>query len=211
MSNARKTIDILITVALVASLVVVGWVQRNDSQTQPLYSKPIPIAAMPSPTNIPQPRVRTFEMESPEGSRLLTLERVESSGLPLHSVFVHTKLDQTERRIMSSSTLYENLSIPFNTWSPDTVYFFLQNSTPQQNDFLVFQSSGEPFSNDERALSVQQLFRGNVEGYIIEDVTGWASENLLLVNTKEADGDEKVSFWFEVPSQTFIQLGTYFK
>lgn len=211
MFTAKKTIEVLITVALIASLIVFGLFQRKDSQTQPLYSKPIPVAAIPSPTYIPSPRVHTFEMESPEGSKTLTVERVDSSGLPLHSVFVHTKSDQTGQRIMNSSTLYQSLSIPFNTWSPDTVYFFLKEKTPHEEDYLVFRSSGELFSDDARALSVRQLFREKVEGYTIEDVTGWAGPTLLVVNTKAVDGDTKVSFWFDVPNQTFIQLGTYFK
>jgi hypothetical protein len=91
------------------------------------------------------------------------------------------------------------------------VYFFLKEKTPHEEDYLVFRSSGELFSDDARALSVQQLFREKVKGYTIEDVTGWADPTLLVVNTKTVDGDTKVSFWFDVPNQTFIQLGTYFK
>lgn len=211
MFTTRKPIEVLITAVLIVSIFVVGLVQRKDTRLSPTYSKPLPVAAIPSPTDIPQPSVHTFAMESPEGSKTLTLERVESSGLPLHSVFVHTGSDQTEQIIMNSSTLYQNLSIPFNSWSPDTLYFFLKETTSDAADYFVFQSSGEPFSDDTRALSVQELFREQVEGYTIEDVTGWASESLLLVNTKETDGDGKVSFWFDVPSQTFMQLGTYFK
>jgi hypothetical protein len=150
-------------------------------------------------------------MDSPEGSKTLEVERVESTGLPLHSIFVTSKSDGVSRKIINADTTYQNLTIPFNTWSPDTTYFFLTETTSDFRDFLVFQSSGDSFSEIVPSLSVQQLFKEKVQGFVIEDVTGWADPTLLVVNTKAIDGDDKVSFWFDVPSQTFIQLGTYFK
>ncbi len=114
-------------------------------------------------------------------------------------------------KILNADTTYHNLSIPFNTWSPDTTYFFLKEKVTDDEDYLVFQSSGDLFANNIHALSVQQLFKEKVQGFVIGDVTGWADQTLLVVNTEAIDGGDKVSFWFDVPSQTFMQLGTYFK
>jgi len=57
---------------------------------------------------------------------------------------------------------------------------------------------------------IKNLFLSKYPEFKIEDITGWAAVNLLLVNVKSQTG-EKISFWFDVTSQTFIRLGTYFQ
>ena len=70
--------------------------------------------------------------------------------------------------------------------------------------------SGQPFSDNMSSLNIQELFVEKINGYNISDITGWAAPNLILVNAQAKEGDNKVSFWFDVTSQSFIQLGTYF-
>lgn len=205
----KRIIVASISVSMACFLFI--FVTREDVVPKSDLTKAMPVAAVASPTSIPLPEVYVSHMDSPEGSKTLEVERVESSGLPLHSVFVVSQSDGALTRILHSDVSYQNLSIPFNTWSPDTVYFFLKEQAGGGDDYLVFQSSGENFAEGKRALSVQQLFQEQIQGFIIGDVTGWAAPTLLLVNTRETNGEGKVSFWFEVPSQTFIQLGTYFK
>ncbi len=208
LTNAIKIVSVIL---LAASLVLImSMKQRDDARISHNFS-PIPVAAIVSPTTMPPPQVQVFQMDSPEGSKTLEVERVESTGLPLHSIFVTSKSDGVSHKIITTDTTYHNLTIPFNSWSPDTTYFFLTETTSDSKDYLVFRSSGEPFTDEVLSLSVQQLFKEKVEGYTIEDVTGWADPTLLVVNTEAIDGGDKVSFWFDVPSQTFIQLGTYFK
>ena len=211
MKLIKQGIKIASVILLAASLVLIMSIKQRDDARISHSFPPIPVAAIVSPTIMPPPQVQVFQMDSPEGSKTLEVERVESTGLPLHSIFVTSKSDGVSHKIITTDTTYHNLTIPFNSWSPDTVYFFLKEINTNEGDFLVFQSSGEPFSDEALSLSVQQLFKEKVDDYTIEDVTGWADPTLLVVNTKAIDGDDKVSFWFDVPSQTFIQLGTYFK
>ena len=206
-----SAVKIISVIMLAASLVLIMSIQRRNEVNISHSSPPIPVAAIVSPTLVPAPKVLISQMDSPEGRKTLAVERVESTGLPLHSIVVTSKSDGVSHKILNADATYHNLTIPFNTWSPDTAYFFLKETTVSSTDYLVFQSSGDLFSNTARSLSVQKLFREKVEGYIIEDVTGWADPTLLVVNTKEIAGDNKISFWFDVLSQTFIQLGTYFK
>ena len=142
-------------------------------------------------------------MDSPEGSKTLTIDG---------SLFVSSNPDGQKINIFKKEEIGAlKLEIPYNTWSPDNVYIFLKLKTSPVDDYLVFQSSGDLFPNNLPYVSIQELFKINVPDYTIEDVTGWAAPNLLIVNTKANESDEKVSFWFDVPSQSFIQLGTYFK
>ena len=174
------------------------FVQRNDKKSQPIFTS----AAQPVITPV-QTETLNF-MDSPEGSKTLTLVS--------NSLSILSKPDGQKILIFKNEkTDPYKLEIPYNTWSPDNVYVFLKEKTPTIDDYLVFQSSGNIFPNNSAYVSIQELFKKDVPDYSIEDVTGWAAPNLLIVNTKANETGNKVSFWFDVPSLSFIQLGTYFK
>lgn len=158
-------------------------------------------AAAPPLTTAPKQMEKTSIMDSPDGNMSLTLTS--------NTLFITSKSDGLQKQIFKKNSF--DPEIPYNTWSPDNVYVFLKEKTNTTSDFLVFQSSGGLFSNNLPYLSIQELFVKNIQNYFIEDVTGWAAPNLLIVNTKTNDSDQRISFWFDVPSQSFIQLGTYFK
>jgi len=147
-------------------------------------------------------------MDSPDGTRILTIEKKDN----FYTIFVTSNLDDKKVQIFKKEKINSSqLEIPYNTWSPDNVYFFLKEKNAAIDNYLVFQSSGEIFLNNLSYLSIQEPFKLNAPDYTIEEVTGWAAPNLIVVNTKQNDFDNKSSFWYEVPSQAFIQLGTYFK
>ena len=128
------------------------------------------------------------------------------------TIFTSSKADGQKTQIYKEEALGSNkLEIPYNTWSPDNVYFFLSEKTPAYNNHFVFQSTGNLFPNNLPYVSIHELFSKNTPDYLIEDVTGWGGINLVIVNAKNNADNRKVSFWFDGPSQTFIQLGTYFK
>lgn len=171
-------------------------VGKNNNKNEPVLSAPIPpVVVSIDPISV---------MDSPEGSKTLTLEG--------NSLFVSPK-DDIQKQLLFKRGLEssEQLEIPFNTWDPENRYIFLKDKKPSGNDYLMFESSGKTFAEEAVFLSIQDLFNKKIQGYMIEDVTGWAAPNLLIINTKKTDEDAKVSFWFDVPSQSFIQLGTYFK
>ena len=128
-----------------------------------------------------------------------------------HSFFTSIKPEETKQLIFrKEGVLSQNLSIPYNTWSPDNIYVFIKEATPTVNNYYVFFTSESSFSDSSQYLNIQSLFAEKVSDYIILDVTGWAAPNLLIVNAKENQSEKKVSFWFEVSSQSFLLLGTYF-
>lgn len=192
----NKSFSIFFFTSLLAAgalFIMVGKTQPRENST-PEAKMPIVIASTQTVST----------MDSPEGSKTLTLEG--------DSLFVSVK-DSPEKQLLYKKKLEssELLEIPFNTWAPDNVYVFLKDKKLNENDYLVFQILGETFPEEAAFLSIQDLFNKKIQGYIIEDVTGWAAPNLLIVNAKLIEGDNKVSFWFDIPSQSFTQLGTYFK
>ena len=104
----------------------------------------------------------------------------------------------------------QDLLIPYNTWSPDNKYLFLKETTPTTNNYYVLTASGAPLKEEVKYVNIQELFSQKQPDYSITDVTGWADPNLIVGNTKSNKEGRLVSFWFEVSSQVFIQLSTYF-
>lgn len=194
-----KTI-FFITILMIIMLFV--FVQKNNKKSQPIFTSAAP------PVISPIPIEAINIMDSPDGSMTLTLKNKVMSYL----LFASSKSGGQPQQIFKKEEVNSSkLEIPYNTWSPDNVYVFLKEKTPTIDNYFVFQSSGSFFSNNLSYLSIQELFKKNVPDCTIEDVTGWGGINLIVINAKNIIDDRKVSFWFDVPSQSFIQLGTYFK
>jgi len=209
MITIRQSIETLSIILLGTVLALFVSIQKNkiklNNSSFSSLSKPVIVS--PLPTEIPEGPVQSI-MNSPEGKKTLILEKLGN----IYTLFISSNPDgQKEQLFKTEEPISQTLGVPFNTWSPNNVYVFLQERTPLMDDYLVFQSSGAQFPNNVYYLSIQELFKKKVKNYVIEEVTGWADSTLLIVNTKAIEGEVKVSFWFDVPSQSFIQLGTYFK
>ena len=99
------------------------------------------------------------------------------------------------------------MSISPNSWSPDKKYVFLQeNRSGSIYDVLVFKTSGEPFLVTEQYVSVAPLFTNRKTEYYLTDVTGWDSPTLLHMVTAVDASKKGPPYWFDVTSQSFIQL-----
>lgn len=192
----NKSFSIFFFASLLAAGVLFIMIGKTQPKTNTTPAPKVPIVAASTQT--------VSVMDSPEGSKTLTLEG--------DSLYVSAK-DSPKKQLLYKKKLElsELLEIPFNTWAPDNVYVFLKDKKTSENEYLVFQSSGKAFPDEAVFLPLQDLFNKKIKGYVIEDVTGWAAPNLLIVNTTSIEGGNKVSFWFDVPNQSFLQLGTYFK
>lgn len=195
-----KTAFFITTITAIAVFVVV---QLNNKKSQTILTSAAP------PINVTPIQLETFDvMDSPDGTKTLTIEK---NG-QFQTIFTSSKTDGQKIQIYKEETLGSNkLEIPYNTWSPDNVYFFLEEKNPTFNNYFVFQSTGDLFPNNLPYVSIHELFNKNLPDYLIEDMTGWGGINLIVINAKNTTDNRKVSFWFDVPSQSFIQLGTYFR
>lgn len=188
----------ILLITIIAFIAVSTFVLSSNKKKKTVLTS----AAPPISSEINREVVPSL-MDSPDGSMSLVL----GDKLIVSSKADSQRVYELKKEMISSN----KLEIPYNTWSPDNVYVFLKEKTSDIDDYLVLKSSGDLFSSDQTHISIQDLFQKNLPNYVIEDVTGWAAPNLLVVNTKAKDSDQKISFWFDVPSQSFIQLSTYFK
>jgi hypothetical protein len=179
--------------------------QKTYSYNQTLDAIPtIAISITPTPT--PTTTTVNSEMISPDGSKLLTLTAAIKSEHITNTISVLNNEDIGTEVVEITPSVSEEFQIPFNTWSPDIFYFFMKTD----DEYYVFQGSGEAFPTGEEYVMINSLFKEKMSDYSIDEVTGWADNTLLLVNARSGTG-EKVSFWFDVPSRSFIQLGNYFE
>ena len=212
MITVKRSVETVFFITLITAVTLFVMVQTKSTARLPVFSAPIPETVSPFPTDVPPGEIKRSFMESPQGGTHLTLESQRVNDGILYSVYVSSRSGELGNKIyQGKETKANTLTIPFNAWSTDMDYVFLESRFSSITDYLIFQASGAIFSDGSPYLSVQQLFKAKVPNYSIEDVTGWAGSTSLIVNTKAVEGEQRVSFWFEVPSQSFIQLGTYFK
>ena len=163
----------------------------------------------PTPAMTPNPQI-TSQL-SPDGKKLLTMTVTTNEDLSKSYVFATSDADGNNQKIIYSTmnTQYP-ISIPFNTWSPDDRYVFITETTSQGSEAIVLKADGEQITDTESSINLTKDFTAKITNSLYDETTGWASETLLLVNTKTPDGKKGLSYWFEVPSKAIISLSTQF-
>ncbi len=165
----------------------------------------------PVPTIIVSKPIENEHMDSPDGEKTLSMDRQPIGDNAAYSFFTSENPDLSKRLIFTKEMpANEMMSIPYNAWTPDNEYVFLKESTENQNNYYVVHNQGNTFSDGSLYIDIQTKFKDQIADFTIVDVTGWAAPNLLIVNAQNNQEDTLVSFWFDMPSQTFIRLGTYF-
>jgi hypothetical protein len=169
-------------------------------------------AIKPAPTP-PVTAAQTSSSVSPDGKLQVTMQSQKNDSLFTYTFFVGqaTESGQLREPFLTKTTPIENaFAVPFNTFSPDKKYFFLEEKETDEPHFLVFAVSTKPFRDGEQFIDVTAKFKAYTSTYTLFNITGWADEQLLIIQTKKADQSTGPSFWFEVGSQAFIQLSTRF-
>ncbi|MCL5114060.1 MAG: hypothetical protein M1372_02745 [Patescibacteria group bacterium] len=165
----------------------------------------------PTPTLASLQKTETFSQVSPDGAKKLVMTVTTNKNKS--KTYIFTASGETS----ATPSIYamalpdkESMSIPFNTWSPDGAYVFIQHNTSSGSGVLVVKGNGQPFEGGQQYLDVSALFAAKNTGNIYQEATGWASETLLILNTTQPNGSKGSSYWFEAPSKGIIQLSTEF-
>lgn len=166
---------------------------------------------LPVVTN-PILKVDTSSQPTPDGKKKLLMEATHKKDI---STYVFTTSDGSggnreplfTTTVQASASATEGLHIPFNTWSPDNKYLFIQKN---DGDALVFKATGDEIVSGQHYFDVRKLFNAAGKKDTYEVTTGWASPTLLIINTLAPDKTKGSSYWFEVPSKAIIQLSSSF-
>lgn len=197
-----ETISFIIIAIFISSYFV--WRSNQNFQNQSRASTSQKTIA---PVVNPILRIETSSQTSPDGTKNLKMKKIPDSDGSY--AFVFTVMDESSANEHALYTVKssENLSIPFNTWSPDNKYLFIQKN---DNGALVFNANGEPITGSQPYFDVGELFIEKIKNVSPALITGWASPTLLIVNTVKEDSSKGPSYWFEVPSKAIMQLSSQF-
>jgi hypothetical protein len=170
------------------------------------------LSPVPSEAPVFAPEVQTFSQVSPDGTKKLTMTATTNKDAGKTYAFITSDAANANQQSIYEATLpnMENMSIPFNTWSPDNAYVFLGQNTASSSGAIVMKANGEPIVEGQRYFDVAALFKAQNTGNTYQETTGWASETLLIINTMQPDGTKGSSYWLEIPSKAIIQLSTQF-
>ena len=157
------------------------------------------------PSNLPSVNQEVTSIDTPDGSKTLTMKKKLTTDSSVYSFYVTSKSDPASK-LLFSKTLKpsDSLSIPFNSFSPDNNYLFLKEKLSDQTNYYVFPLLSNQFKNGTQYLNVTDSFNQKLSDVKLVDITGWAAPNLLIVNT------DKSSLWFDITSFSFIQLAIRF-
>lgn len=170
-----------------------------------------PTATVPV-VSTPAQKIDMASQPTPDGKKKLLMEATHKKDI---STYVFTTSDGSgdniqplfTTTIQASASATAGLNIPFNTWSPDNKYLFIQTS---DGNAWVFNATGEEIVPGQLYFDVRDLFNAAEKKDIYEVTTGWASPTLLIINTRAPDNTKGSSYWFEVPSKAIIQLSSSF-
>lgn len=164
------------------------------------------------PIEISVSKESTFSEISSDGNKRVVLKTARNGDKTQEFTLYTQDAGDDKQRLIFNITLGadERIIIPYNAWSPDNKYFFIQENTSLGNKILVFNAKGESFPTGEIYLDLTELFKKKETVNSFSEATGWGSETLIIVNTRAQDNSKGPSYWFEVPGKAIIQLSTEF-
>lgn len=219
----RHTIELetisAITLAALMGILLSLYINTRQSKSNifsnfQINQKTPAFTVSPLPTTPALPKPQIISQISSDGTKEVIMKKTYNKDNTQTYTFSTTDGLGNNEMVIFSKILDDTktMSIPFNTWSPDNKYFFVQEQTKDGNvtDTMAFQGSGEPFLSGEEYFNLNDLFRQRNTGNNFSEATGWASDTLIIINTTAQDNTKGSSYWFEIPSKAIIQLSTDF-
>lgn len=210
MEKRRKlffTVFLLVGTILTVALVIVGSVkvQNGTPENQSYaYVKPTPTIMVPE-------KPSQYEVLSPDGKYLLTMETLKNDESIKQSFSVKAVEDDTSVKIFDrKSSLNDPVTIPYNSFSPNNKYIMLLINDTEKLTHIVLRTDGKDITEGQKYAEIEKNFYGKYSDFDITDVTGWGGYSLVVVNTNNKDGKVGPSFWFDLSNLSFIHLSTRF-
>ncbi|HMS22700.1 MAG TPA: hypothetical protein PKA38_02940 [Candidatus Levybacteria bacterium] len=194
--------NILLVLVLLTALTGCGFVffSTNLREQKKLNTT---IISPQIPQGIAEAKEEVRSVTSSDGLKKLTLSVKSGEGLSTYSV-----LSDSETTPFYTETLSQNtsLGLPDNAFSPGEKYLFLEKNGGGVKNALVFATDKSLFENNTQFLDVYSLYASKNLPNKFAGATGWADRTLLIIETTKEDGTKGSKYWFDVPSQSFIQL-----
>lgn len=160
----------------------------------------------------PEVKEISVDVLSPNEKATLTMKVLKMvDGAISQKFFISTDSGKENLEIYSQVSDPESqILIPYNTFSPDNKYIFLKIGDVESPKYITLRSDGKNIKGDEKSVEITSLFYEKYGDFVIMDVTGWAGNSLIIVNTNFKDGRIGPSFWFDLSNLSFTQLSARF-
>lgn len=183
---------IKIVVFAVLGVIISGILFSNKPQQRNELVLPQEAAQLP----------QTSEVRSLEGTlKLLMTKEDNENGNTVYSFLISDESGKTTPIFEKTVGRGEVMSLPQNSWSPNNKYVFIEDKKGFLVNYLLFKSNAESFANGGKYLNVTNLFNLKVKNYNLKAITGWDDPVLMSIFTVKGP-----KFWFDVTTQSFIQL-----
>lgn len=190
---------IIVLIAAFGIIFISQKIQKTDNKT---YTPSIAEA---------QEEPQLTSVSSPDGKMNLVMNKKKGENTITYTFLLTNEVSGGQKEIFTKTVPKETkLSIPANTFSPDNKYIFLKEESMGQADYFVLTTSGASISKDLQTYDISSSFAIKYPDLTVTDMTGWGGINLIVINTNKANGVKGSSFWFDVPSLSFIQLSNRF-
>jgi hypothetical protein len=185
---------------LVIGLAVVGgliffWPKPQTVPIQEITE----VSPNPSPAPI-------LTASSADGEIELKMSQTKKTEAITWTLRVIRNKDEIRRIFWQTMPVDSTLSIPFNSVSPDNKYLFLKQGGSDKTRYIVMTITGEPILFETQTIEFAEKFETDYPEFVITEVTGWGGIDLIVFNTDKAEGGVGPSFWYEIPTRSFIQL-----
>lgn len=148
---------------------------------------------------------------APNGEVNMNIREETNGALVTEAFTIINQKTGKETQIYKETLAQGNsITVPYNTFSPDNKYVFLQKTEANATSYFVLRTDGTPMEKDGQILDFLNLFNEKYPDFKVTDVTGWGGMGLIVMNTNKQNGEKGPSFWYDVSGKTFIQLSTRF-
>ncbi|MFC1627368.1 hypothetical protein ACFL18_02320 [Patescibacteria group bacterium] len=199
--QTKSSLWLIIAVSVVGGLM---FSRFNPSPQPPSINKAITEETSPNPAT-------TLFATSADGEIALEMNQTKGTDT-ITWTLIASEGDELAKKIWWQTLPQDTtMSIPFNTVSPDNKYMFLKQEGAGKTRYVVLTVSGEPIMPETQTVEFAERFEAEHPEYKITEVTGWGGINLIVFNTNKIEGGIGPSFWYEIPSGSFIRLSNRFE
>ena len=148
------------------------------------------------------------EASNSEGNmKLISMSRRSPEGRTSYSFKVVDTKENTETSIYETvADPGSSMEIPENSWSPDYKQVFVRTISPGGDNYYVFRANGEVYADGKKYIAVGDFWDNTKTSNRIEEITGWAGDDLLMVYTVTDTEEHGQAYWFVTSTRKFIQV-----
>lgn len=176
-----------------------------------VYTKAYPIkeTAIRTPQAI-EPQVPAYAanedhtVSSPDGTHKFIMKQSPKKNLTTYTFFVQDESGNQNLLLTKIAPSKETFLLPANTWSPDNVYVFINEHFNENTQVYVLNTT----KPEQEAINITTIFEKKNTPYTFQEATGWASPELLIVETTQGK-QRGPTFWYDTTSAGFIQLSRH--